>query len=152
LTLPARVLDSNPVVWRFIQEGCRVTAPKIKHGDWEDNYDDPSHPIPSIDALDIEAVKKTGGSDLVIMIASPLSADQRSQHRLLDKSQIYLKYLKTPEFQLHSGIATPENTSIIIRIHPGSDAAILELIEKCKPWVQANAASLKLEILDQGRH
>jgi hypothetical protein len=41
-----------------------VTAPIVKDGEWEVNYDDPSHPIPSIYALDIEAVKKTGGSDL----------------------------------------------------------------------------------------
>jgi len=129
-----------------------VTAPIIQHGAWEDNYDDPSHPIPSIYALDIEAVKKTGGSDLTIIIASPLLADERSQRRLLEKIKIYLKYLKTPEFQSRSGIATTENTAIIVKIHSGSDAAIFELIEKCKPWVETNAASLKMEIMDQSTH
>lgn len=126
-----------------------VTAPIVKHGEWEVGYDDPSHPIPSIYVLDIEDVKKTGGSDLTIIIGSPLLADERSQRRLLDKIRIYLKYLKTEEFQSRSGIATTENTSIIIKIHSDSDAAIFELIEKCKPWVRANAASLKMEILDQ---
>jgi hypothetical protein len=129
-----------------------VTAPIVKDGEWEVNYDDPSHPIPSIYALDIEAVKKTGGSDLTIIIGSPLQADERSQRRLLDKIKIYLKYLKTEEFQSRSGIATTENTSIIVKIHSDSDAAIFALIEKCKPWVGANAASLKMEILDQPGH
>jgi hypothetical protein len=126
-----------------------VTAPEVNLGEWEVNYDEPSHPIPSIYALDIEAVKKTGGADLTIIIGSPLLADERSQRRLLDKIKIYLKYLKSEEFQSRCGIATTENTSIIVKIHSGSDAAIFELIEKCKPWVGANAASLKMEILDQ---
>jgi hypothetical protein len=129
-----------------------LTTPIIKHGKWEDNYDDPSHPIPSIYALDVEGVKKTGGSDLVIVVASPLMADERSQRRLLDKIKVYLKYLQTPEFQSKSGIATPENTSIIVKLHADSDAAIFDLIEKCKPWVLANHASLKIEMRDQRSH
>jgi hypothetical protein len=79
--------------------GQEVTAPIFMHGKWEDNYDDPSHPIPSLTALDVQAIKKGGGSDLLIIIASPLQADERSQRRLLDKMEIYLKFLKTPEFE-----------------------------------------------------
>lgn len=126
-----------------------MTAPIITHNEAEDTYDDPSHPIPSLTSLDIQVVKKTGGSDLVIVIASPLSADERSQRRLLDKIDIYLGFLTTPTFQESSGIADPGNTSIIIKIHPGSDNEIFELIERCKPWVQDNNASLKFELLDQ---
>jgi hypothetical protein len=110
-----------------------LTTPIIKHGEWQDNYDDPSHPIPSIYALDVEGVKKAGSSDLVIVVASPLMADERSQRRLLDKIKIYLNYLKTPELQSKPGVATPENTSIIVKLHVDSDAAIFDLIENCKP-------------------
>lgn len=34
--------------------------------------DDPEHPIPYVFNCDINAVKKGGGSDLVIIIAAPL--------------------------------------------------------------------------------
>lgn len=43
------------------------------HGEWEDNYDDPSHPIPSTSALDVEGIKKGGGADLIIVIARRLA-------------------------------------------------------------------------------
>jgi hypothetical protein len=117
------------------------------HGKWEDNYDDPFHPIPSLTALDIEGIKKGGGANLTIVIASPLQADERSQRRLLSKIELYLGYLPTSQFQSKSGVSTPENTSIIIKIHPRSDPLVLDLIERCKPWVFANNATLKAELL-----
>jgi hypothetical protein len=129
-------------------EGKRVTAPIVMHGNWGDNYDDPSHPIPSLTALDVHAIKKTGGSDLVIVIAFPLQADERSQRRLLDKIEIYLRFLKTPEFESSSGVASPETTSIVIRIHPNSDPAVFDLIERCRSWIHSNGASLETEALD----
>lgn len=125
-----------------------MTASIIQHGNGEDNYDDASHPIPSITALDIQAIKKGGGSDLAIIIASPLQADERSQRRLLDKIQLYLDFLKTPEYESTSGVATPDNTSIIIRIDAASDPVIFELIDKCKPWVHDNSASLLVEPIE----
>jgi hypothetical protein len=117
------------------------------HGKWEDNYDDPSHPIPSLTALDVQTVKKDGGSDLSIIVASPLQADERSQRRLLDKIEIYLRFLKTPEFESSSGVATPETTSIVIRIHPDSDPVVFELIERCRSWVHSGGASLRVELI-----
>jgi hypothetical protein len=44
----------------------------------DDGEDDESHAIPSPSSLDIHAVKRGGGSDLVIIIATPLRADTRS--------------------------------------------------------------------------
>jgi hypothetical protein len=120
----------------------------VMHGEWEDNYDDPSHPIPSITALDVHAVKIGGGSDLVIVVASPLQSDERSQKRLLSKIELYIGFLSTPEFQATSGTATAKNTSIVVQIHPASDKAIFELIERCKPWVLSNNASLQVELLE----
>ena len=107
-----------------------MSAPIVMHGKWEDDYDDPSHPIPSLTSLDIQAIKIGGGSDLVIVVASPLEADERSQRRLLSKIEIYLGFLATPEFQSTSGVATPECTSIIVQLHPASDNVIFELIER----------------------
>ena len=129
-----------------------MAAPIVMHGEWEDDYDDPSHPIPSLTALDIQTVLKGGGSDLAIVVASPLRADERSQRRLLSKIGIYLGFLCTPEFQDSSGVATPENTSIIVHIHPSSDKAIFELIERCRPWVLSNNASLQVKFLDLSQH
>src|ERR1700688_2535714 len=107
-----------------------MTTPVVMHGKWEDNYDDPTHPIPSVTALDIHASKRGGGADLVIVVASPLRADERSQKRLLEKIELYLRFLGTSEFETMSGIPTVENTSIVVRLHPDSDAAIFELLDR----------------------
>ena len=122
-----------------------MTSAIVMHGSWEENYDDPSHPVPSLMALDIQGIKTGGGSDLGIVIASPLQADERSQRRLLNKIDIYLRYLKTPEYEKSSGAATPPNTSIFVYIHPESDPLIFELLDRCKAWVQDGGASLQIE-------
>jgi hypothetical protein len=124
-----------------------VTAPIVMHGKWDDNYDDPTHPIASLTALDIHASKHGGGADLVIIVAKPLQSDERSQKRLLDKIESYLRFLTTPEFEALSGIPSVTNTSVIVRLHPGSDAAIVDLLERSKPWVAKNFASLTIEPL-----
>lgn len=119
-----------------------METPIIIHGEWEDNYDDPSHPIPSLSALDVEGIKKGGGADLIIVIASPLGADERSRRRLLAKIEIYLKYLDSAEFVEKAGMPTPDNTCIIVHLHPESDPEILDVIERCKPWVRTKSATL----------
>lgn len=50
----------------------------FEHNKSEDTYDDPDHPIPALRYIDINSVKKDGGSDLVIIIASPLKSDPYS--------------------------------------------------------------------------
>jgi hypothetical protein len=47
----------------------------------DDGKDDESHAIPSPSNFDIHAVKRGGGSDLVIVVATPLGADTRSVYR-----------------------------------------------------------------------
>jgi hypothetical protein len=125
-----------------------MSAPIIKHGEFSENYDDPAHPIPSITAIDINTVKASGGSDLIVIVAAPLVFDEKSQKRLMDKIDLYLRFIQTPEFEAESGVATAENTSIIFKLCPGSDPRIIDLIERCKPWVQANRATLRIEPLD----
>ena len=125
-----------------------MKAPIIMHGNWVDNYDDPTHPIPSVSALDVQGILKPGGSDMTIVVASPLQADERSQQRLLSKIELYLKYLTSAEYEKQCGTPIPSNTSIIVRIHQDSAAEIFELLERCRSWVFKNHATLKVEPME----
>lgn len=106
---------------------------------------DSNHPIPDRGVIDINTVKKSGGSDLFIVIASPLCADRRSLERLLRKLELYLEFLGTDEFRSASGIPTPDNTRIIVRIHPDSDPRAFDLLERNKRWVKSNNATLVID-------
>lgn len=106
---------------------------------------DETHPIPNIDVVDVNTVKKGGGSDLFIVVATPLSGDQRSLKRLLRKVERYLEFLNTSEFLSASGAATAENTKIIVKLHPDSHAAAFELLERNKQWVHNNNATLVID-------
>jgi hypothetical protein len=74
---------------------------------------DSEHPIPRVDALDIHAVRATGGSDLVVVVAAPLCADERSQQRLLSKIENYLRFLGSAEYAQKCGKPTPENSTAL---------------------------------------
>jgi hypothetical protein len=120
-----------------------MAAPIIQHGDWEDNYDDPDHPIPSLTALDVHGIRKGGGSDLVVIVASPLGFDERSQKRLLDKLNIYLRYINSPEYEAQFGPPTPDTTAIEVQLHPDSDPRIVDLLSRCEPWALENRTTLR---------
>jgi hypothetical protein len=120
----------------------------IEHQKSEETYDDPDHPIPALNAIDINTVKKSGGSDLHIIIASPLQADEYSLTRLLDKIEGYLGHIQSDDYKKESGSPTPENTRIIVNIHPESDENVFELLERSKPWALENNAALEIEILE----
>ncbi len=124
-------------------------AEVFEHNKSEETYDDSYHPIPALKYIDINSVKKEGGSDLFIIIASPLNSDEYSQKRLLDKIQGYLAHLKSPDFISESGIPTPENTNIIVRIHKQSEPLIFRLLNKYESWVKENNATLKVEVLKE---
>ena len=124
-----------------------MSAPIIDHKLEPDASDDPSHPIPSLTVVDVMTVKKTGGADLIIVVASPLMADARSQTRLLDKLQGYLGYLGSNEFRAEAGVPTPGNTNIVVKLHPGSAPEIRNLLARSEAWVLANQASLRVQTL-----
>ena len=107
--------------------------------------DDPDHPIPSLSGLDFVAKKRAGGADLGIVIAAPLNADERSQRRLIDKLELYLRFIASPEFQAEFGTPDPSNTSVVVTIHTGSHPAIFELLDRCQPWAAQNRAALVVE-------
>jgi len=106
---------------------------------------DQSHPIPNLDVIDINTVKKGGGSDLFIVIATPLQDDRRSLERLLRKVERYLEFIRTEGFLSESGVANPENTKIIVKLHPDSSRAAFDLLERNKQWVRNNDASLVID-------
>jgi hypothetical protein len=129
-----------------------MPSPIISHERAPHSDDDPTHPIPWMRVLDVVGIRKGGGADLSIIIASPLAADVRSLTRLLDKIEGYLKHLRSPEFESEAGIATPDNTSIVVRIHPQSASEAFELLARSGDWVRSHNASLKIEPLDSARH
>ena len=65
-----------------------------KHAEFEDTYDNPDHPIPSLTNIEVLAGLKSGGAELQIIIAKPLQSDDYSLNRLLDKIEGYLNYVK----------------------------------------------------------
>lgn len=106
---------------------------------------DEEHPIPNLEVVDINVVKKGGGSDLIIIIASPLEDDDRSLERLLMKIERYLGFAKSSRFVEESGVATVENTKIQVCIHPDSSPIAFELLERCKPWTLDNDVVLEVD-------
>lgn len=121
----------------------------MENGSSEDELyeDDPAHPIPYVFNCDVNAVKKSGGSDLSIVIASPLGSDTRSLRRLLKKIETYLDFICGEEFRAESGVPTVENTRIIVHLHKESDPAVLRALAQCYDWVMDNNAMLVVEYL-----
>ena len=107
--------------------------------------DDDTHPIPSIDNLDILAELRGGGAKLVIVIATPLQADERSQRRLLKKIENYLEYISSPEFKNEFGAPDPSRVSIVVKIHKQSDPVVFDLLKRCEPWALQNKATLTFD-------
>jgi hypothetical protein len=111
--------------------------------------EDPEHPIPNLGVVDVHGVKKGGGSDLVIVIATPLQGDHYSLSRLLRKIEAYLEFMHSAEFIRESGLAQPNKTRIIVRLHRGSDPKARELLEKNSEWVRSNDATLVIEVPEE---
>ena len=101
---------------------------------------DESHPIPDLEVCDIHGVRKDGGHDLVIVIASPLRADERSRARLNAKIAAYLGVVK------HLGTQRGQS-SIVVKIHPGSDQEIFDTIARTRNWIEEHGASLVIDQL-----
>ncbi len=115
----------------------------VHHEIPEDPRNDPDHPIPNHNVIDVSGYLKSGGADLSIVVASPLQADERSQTRLLDKIQGYLEHLQSDELAADSGAPpSPDNTRIIVLLHPESSDVIRGLLERCSAWVSSNNATL----------
>jgi len=103
---------------------------------------DGSHPIPELDVCDIEAKLKSGGAELVVVIASPMADDLRSRKRLMRKLENYLGYIRSEPFAAQYGAAPP--VSVIVRYHPDISEGILDLLNQCHGWVEDSGATLVL--------
>ena len=157
-TLAVSVDDSPQAVWSLAEMAARLTrsepypitsllfarrdAGPMRAIDVAQQDD--SHPIPRLDVIDVNAIKRGGGADQVIVIASPLDASPRSVFRLFTKIDGYLNYLASEHFREECGPPSPASTRIVVRIHSGSAHDIFALLEDAAPWVQERNARLEI--------
>jgi hypothetical protein len=106
--------------------------------------DDFTHPIHQLGVIDIVTELDGGGAYYGITIASPLAGDDRSQKRLIRKIEVCLQDFVTERSIRRNGQPTPGKCKIFVGVHPDSDAAIFELIEQCRPWVEDNGIELRV--------
>ena len=122
----------------------------FEHNKIENVADLPDHPIPTLDVLDIVTVKKQGGADLIVVIASPIESDELSQRRLLKKLENYFEFINSSAYQLQASVkTTPENTKVIVKIHPISSDVYIDLLARCEPWAIENNCSLEVHALTE---
>lgn len=110
--------------------------------DW--NEEDPTHPVPYPGKVDVLVETQEGEVHYGLVIAAPLRADERSQQRLLQKLEDYISDRRSDASLQKYGQPTPDNTHLLIAIHPDSDRVIFELIEKCRPWLEGHGFSFKV--------
>ena len=110
--------------------------------------EDESHPIPNLTVIDIVGKRRDGGVDLVIVIASPLSADARSIFRLSRKLDGYLREINSDTWRAENPNGTAESTRIIVKLHPDSDPVITPLLNAYGNWVKGQGAVLVIEELE----
>lgn len=108
------------------------------------SYDE-SHPIPDLEVIDVNGVRKDGGSDLVMIVASPLKADERSLRRLLRKIEVYLNFVQSEQFRAEAGTPAPENTRIIVKINRDSCHEAFDLLYKNRDWIHNNNVTLVVD-------
>jgi hypothetical protein len=106
---------------------------------------DDTHPIPNLGVIDVHAVRKTGGSTMAVIIATPLSAEPRSIFRLFRKLTGHLDYKDTDEYREQCGTG---NTDIEVNIHKESDAAVFELLAALPDFVEQRGARLVVKDLE----
>ena len=104
--------------------------------------DDASHPIPYVNVLDIRGDRKDGGIDLVIVVAPPLKADERSIRRVVQKMRNYLGFAK-----LEKGNDEWKPVRIIVDINADSDEVALKYLSDCSGWVSDNGAELIVRVV-----
>jgi len=108
--------------------------------------DDDEHPIPFIYNIDVFSELEGGGGVLSIITAQPLADDERTQKRLLEKIEIYLLFINSDQFPTEGGPHTIENTTIEVILRKGTSHIIIDLLEKCVPWVSNNNSKLLWKI------
>jgi len=101
--------------------------------------EDESHPIPSVDTLDVVGKFHAGGAKLVIVCGGPLEPDMRTQQRLLQKITNYQNFCLSDEFEQEFG----QGPKIIdIRLAEPPHEVIELLLNECRPFLEQNGVSL----------
>ena len=119
----------------------------------EPHEDDPDHAVPSVRNVDVQCIKEGGGSDLYLVVASALGGNERDLERLLQKLENYLVFLQSSQCVSKAGLASPENTRVVVAVHPESNPLVYELLRRNAGWVANNGATLGIEPLsDQALH
>lgn len=110
---------------------------------------DSEHAIPDLGVVDVNKVKTGGGSDLFVVVASPLGGDAYSLARLLRKLEAYLEFTLSPTFVAESGLADPSNTRIVVKLHPESSELASELVRRNIQWALSNGVTMVVETLHE---
>jgi uncharacterized protein YtpQ (UPF0354 family) len=121
----------------------------VRRGGWFYPLDlerrDESHPIPDLDVLDVHALLKTGGSEMALIIATPMDADPRSVFRLFQKLSGYLQFVDTGEYRTQAGDG---DTRVEVNIHPGSDAAVFELLATIPQFIEKPGVKFAVKCIE----
>ena len=102
----------------------------------EDFGDDVSHPIPFLGRIDTLVETTDGARYYGLVIASPMSGDDRSRKRLSRKLRDYIVDRNSAEVLSKSGPASAANTKLTVLIHPGSDGSIFEVLAQARPALE----------------
>jgi hypothetical protein len=108
--------------------------------------DDATHEIPHLGKIDV-AIDLENGAYYSIVVPRPLANDAVTRERLLRKLDRYLKDFYSPEFEKTHGTPMPGKLRIYVRMHPDSDAGIVEFLESCRPWLADNKVELFLQFV-----
>ena len=111
--------------------------------------EDPAHPIPYLDRVDVMRSKNSGGVDLAVIIATPVQADDRSRQRLLRKLENYVALIRSDEFQAKFGEPVVERTSIVVVINRNSDPSTFKLLERRRAPIAEAGIALVVEPKDE---
>jgi hypothetical protein len=115
--------------------------------------DDESHPIPFVGNLDTELTSNVGVR-LGVVIASPMSNDDRSKQRLIQKLKGYVREFSILREQWVAENPESMKAWLYISIHPESDPEIFQIIDQYSSWIESNSITVivrKLERQAEGR-
>lgn len=108
---------------------------------------DETHPIPRLDVIDVFVKAASGPPTAGVVVATPLSGEPRSVFRLFRKLESYMsEYGCAP-----LGETSKDGTTrlhLFVRIHRGSDPAVIALLESLYDDFARRGASLKVGFAD----
>jgi hypothetical protein len=110
--------------------------------------DDESHPIPFVGNLDTE-LRSNVGVRLGVVIASPLSNDERSKQRLIQKLKGYVREFSILREQWLTENPEPMKAWLYISIHPESDPEIFQIIDQFGSWIESNSITVIVRELEK---